>query len=51
MSTNTALIVIDVQIGVVEEAYHRDEVPENIQLLMGRACSSGTPVLYVCAAQ
>lgn len=47
MSTDTALIVIDVQIGVVGEAYHRDEVLANIQQLLGRARSSGTPVLYV----
>ncbi len=47
MSTDTALVVIDVQMGVVGEAYHRDEVLENIQLLLGRARSSGIPVLYV----
>ena len=47
MSTDTALVVIDAQIGVVGEAYHHDEVLENIQLLLGRASSSGTPVLYV----
>lgn len=47
MSTDTALVVIDVQMGVVGEAYQRDEVLENIQLLLSRARSSGTPVLYV----
>lgn len=47
MSTNTALVVIDVQMGVVGEAYHRDEVLENINVLLDRARSSGTPVLYV----
>ncbi|HVB21723.1 MAG TPA: cysteine hydrolase family protein [Ktedonobacteraceae bacterium] len=47
MSTDTALVVIDAQIGVVGEAYHRDEVLENIQMLLGRARSSGTPILYV----
>src|SRR6266567_2890319 len=47
MSTDTALVVIDAQIGVVGEAYHHDEVLSNIQLLLGRARSSGTPVLYV----
>ncbi len=47
MSTDTALVVIDAQIGVVGEAYHHDEVLQNIQLLLGRARSSGTPVLYV----
>jgi nicotinamidase-related amidase len=47
MSTDTALVVIDAQIGVVGEAYHHDEVLSNIQLLLDRARSSGTPVLYV----
>ena len=47
MSTDTALVVIDAQIGVVGEAYHHDEVLENIHLLLERARSSGTPVLYV----
>jgi nicotinamidase-related amidase len=47
MSTDTALVVIDAQMGVVGEAYHHDEVLENIQMLLGRARSSGTPVLYV----
>ena len=47
MSTDTALVVIDVQMGVVGQAYHLDEVLENINLLLDRARSSGTPVLYV----
>src|SRR6059058_156116 len=47
MNTNTALVVIDAQIGVVGEAYHHDEVLENINLLLDRARTSGTPVLYV----
>ena len=47
MNTETALVVIDVQQGVVGEAYHRDEVLANIQLLLERARSSGTPVIYV----
>jgi len=47
MSKDTALVVIDVQMGVVGEAYHRDEVLENINLLLDRARGSGTPVLYV----
>src|SRR5579863_7497618 len=47
MSKDTALVVIDAQIGVVGEAYHHDEVLENINLLLGRARNSGTPVLYV----
>lgn len=47
MSTDTALVVIDAQIGVVAEAYHRDEVLDNINLLLDRARTSGTPVIYV----
>lgn len=47
MSTDTALVVIDVQVGVVGEAHRRDEVLSNINLLLDRARSSGTPVIYV----
>ncbi len=47
MNTDTALVVIDAQMGVVGEAYHRDEVLSNINLLLDRARSSGTPVIYV----
>src|SRR5436853_7795979 len=47
MSADTALVVIDAQIGVVGEAYHHDEVLDNINLLLDRARRSGTPVIYV----
>lgn len=47
MRTDTALVVIDAQVGVVGEAYHHDEVLSNINLLLDRARSSGTPVIYV----
>lgn len=47
MSTDTALVVIDFQVGVVGEAHRRDEVLSNINLLLDRARSSGTPVIYV----
>lgn len=47
MNTDTALVVIDVQVGIVGEAYRRDEVLENINLLLSRARTSGTPVIYV----
>jgi nicotinamidase-related amidase len=33
--------------GVVGEAYHHEEVLSNISLLLDRARSSGTPVIYV----
>ena len=47
MSADTALVVIDAQIGVVGEAYHHDEVLSNINLLLSRARTSGTPVISV----
>ena len=47
MSADTALVVIDVQMGVVGEAYHLDEVLSNINLLLDRARSSSTPIIYV----
>lgn len=47
MSADTALVVIDVQNGVVGEAYHLDEVLSNINLLLSGARNSGTPVIYV----
>jgi nicotinamidase-related amidase len=47
MSAETALVVIDAQIGVVGEAYHHDEVLSNITLLLDRARTSGTLVIYV----
>src|SRR5205085_12412258 len=47
MSADTAVVVIDAQIGVVGEAYHHDEVLDNINLLLDRARTSDTPVIYV----
>jgi len=43
----TALMVIDVQQGVVEEAYRRDEVVANINALVDRARSADVPVVWV----
>jgi len=45
--TSTALLVIDVQNGVVAGSPNRDEVVGNINALVGRARSSGTPVVWV----
>jgi nicotinamidase-related amidase len=47
MSTETALVVIDVQQGLMEEAYQRDEVLNRINTLLARARASQTPVIYV----
>lgn len=42
-----ALLVIDVQNGVVEGAWHRDEVVSNINLLVEKARSGDTEVIWV----
>ena len=44
---NTALVVIDVQQGVVDEAPRRDEVVGTISGLVDRARSAGVPVVWV----
>ncbi len=45
--TATALVVVDVQNGVVAEAHRRDEVVAAIAGLVDRARGSGTPVVWV----
>ena len=44
---NTALLVIDVQNDVVAEAHDRNGVIANINTLVGKARSEGTPVIWV----
>jgi len=44
---NAALIVIDVQVGVVAGAHARDAVVSNINALVGRAREAGVPVVWV----
>ena len=44
---NTALIVIDVQVGVVAGAHQRDAVVGNIGALVDRAREAGVPVVWV----
>ena len=44
---HTALLVIDVQRGVVAEAHRRDEVVANIGTLVDRAREEGVPVVWV----
>jgi nicotinamidase-related amidase len=44
---NTALLVVDVQNGVVEGAPRRDEVIANIQALVDRARGEDVPVIWV----
>ncbi len=43
----SALLVIDVQNGVVADSHNRDEVVENIRILVERARSGGTAVVWV----
>jgi nicotinamidase-related amidase len=44
---NAALLVVDVQNGVVAEAYQRDAVVANIGTLVERARREGIPVVWV----
>ena len=44
---NTTLLVVDVQNGVVADAYHRDEVVARIAALVNRARREGVPVIWV----
>jgi nicotinamidase-related amidase len=44
---NTALIVIDVQKGVVAEAHQREAVVANISTLVDRAREEGSPIVWV----
>jgi isochorismate hydrolase len=44
---NTALLVIDVQNGVVGNAFERERVVENIRSLVERARVDGVPVVWV----
>src|SRR3954451_5808104 len=44
---NTALLVIDVQNGVVGEAYERDRVVANVATLVDRARDAGVDVVWV----
>lgn len=45
--TSSALIVIDVQVGVVAEAQRRDQVVATISQLVDRARCAGVPVIWV----
>ncbi|MDQ2839125.1 MAG: isochorismatase family protein [Actinomycetota bacterium] len=44
---NTALLVIDVQRGVVAEAHERDGVIANISTLVDKARGEGVPIVWV----
>lgn len=47
MSSDTALLIIDTQVGLMKDAYQRDAILEKIALLLEQARNSGVPVLYV----
>jgi len=47
VSTHTALLVIDAQGGLLDQAYRRDEIVARIAGLIARARTSGTSVIYV----
>ncbi len=49
--TATALLIIDVQVGVVGAAYQRDVVIANIQTLLTAARASGMPVIWVAHSE
>jgi nicotinamidase-related amidase len=44
---HTALLLIDVQVGVVADAYARDAIVANIAGLVDRAREEGVPVVWV----
>lgn len=44
---NTALVVVDFQVGVVAEAYEREAVVSNISSLVDKARAEGVPVVWV----
>ena len=44
---NTALLVIDVQNGVMAGAHDRDGVIATIDALVGKARAAGAPVVWV----
>ena len=44
---NSALLVVDVQTGVVAGTPRRDEVVANVNTLVGRARGAGVPVVWV----
>ncbi len=47
MSTDTALLVIDAQVGLLEPAYRGSDVVARIKDLISRARTSGAPVVYL----
>ena len=44
---NTALLIIDTQVGLIEAVYQGKEVLDNINVLLAQARETHTPVIYV----
>ena len=44
---NSALLVIDAQVGVLDGAYQRDETVGNVASLVGKAREAGVPVVWI----
>ena len=44
---NTALVVVDVQNGIVAEAWERDAIVANIASVVDRARAANVPVVWV----
>ncbi len=47
MTNDTALLIIDIQKGLIDEAYQRDKILEHINALLTKARTSRVPVIYV----
>jgi nicotinamidase-related amidase len=47
MASDTALLVIDMQAGIVAGAYQEQEVLERLKALIARARAAGLPVIYL----
>lgn len=47
MTTNAAFLIIDTQVGVVEHAYAKEQMLENIKTLLTQARERHVPVVYV----
>ena len=43
----TALLIVDVQVGVVKEAWHTAQVVKNINLAVEKARAAGIPIIWV----
>ncbi len=47
MTTTTALLIIDTQVGVIENAYAKEQMLENIKTLLTQAREKHVSVIYV----